>query len=143
MNRYLYLGLVLLLSFFVCTVPTTTQAQEAEQEEEEAVEEYSYGTAIKASDSQLTILEYNYDSDGEVEGTYMLDPSTKVQNVSSIKDIAAGTYVEIDYIVKGGKRIATVITVERETEQDLGPEIEGAESEREKAAVDAGEDLGY
>lgn len=75
--------------------------------------EYSYGTVVSASNTQLVVREDDYNTGNEIEVTYILDPKLEVNNVASVKDIAAGDSVEIEYLVKDANKTALVIDVEK------------------------------
>lgn len=111
MNKWLS---VILMSIMVVSLPYATFAQEEDVE-------YGYGAVVKVdvSKDEIIIDEYDYDSDTEITTTYSVDPKVKFENVESLKEIAPGTYVDIEYTIgKGGKKIAKFITVyEGESEE--------------------------
>ena len=144
-----YLAIIILIfGFAVFAIPGLSIAQEAKKDapaapatppaaipEEET--EYTYGTVSSVSADQLVIKEYDYDNDQEVDITYTVGPDAKIQNAASLKDIVAGDSVEIDYVVKDGKRIVRNISVEKPLNEGApAPGATGRAAE-EPAAGDA------
>lgn len=108
MKRYLAVAAVLTLGLVVCFASGISLAQEEEKETE-----YSWGTVSSISSDQITVKEHDYASENEVEVTYTIDPKVELKNVNSLKDIAVGDSVDIDYVVKDGKKVAMIIDVEK------------------------------
>lgn len=100
-----------------------TGACAAEEVAEEP--EYTFGTVKSISGDQLVINEYDYDSGEEKEATYSIDPSVELHNVAAVTEIAVGDEVDIDYLVKGDKKTAIVLSVAKPIEG----EAEGAVGE--------------
>ena len=116
MGKYKIVGMaVLVAGFLVGSMYGVSLAQEEGEEgivaEEET--EFSWGTAKKISSNQIVVTEWDTDRFEEVDVVYTIDPKVKLKNVNSLKDIAAGDKVEIDYVIKDDKRIAKVIVVEK------------------------------
>ena len=107
MKRYLVVAAILVLSLSVCFLSSMSLAQEEEEME------YSWGTVSKVSSNQIVVPQYDYESGEEVDVTYTVDPNVELENVDSLKSIAVGDNVDINYVIKGDKRIAKVITVEK------------------------------
>jgi hypothetical protein len=88
---------------------------------EEAVvpeEEYSFGTVSKIAEGELVVTEYDYDKDADVEVTYSAGPDVKLTNAAALSEIKAGDSVDITYVVKDGKKVATEISVEEPFEEE-------------------------
>ncbi|MBL7073314.1 MAG: hypothetical protein ISS33_06025 [Candidatus Omnitrophica bacterium] len=66
----------------------------------------------KVSSDQIVVSKYDHEAEEYREVAYILAPKVELKSIDSLKDIAVGNYVEIVYVVKGGKKIATAITVE-------------------------------
>jgi len=107
MNRQLVVATGLALSLLMCFVSNISLAQ---GEDELAS---SYGVVKSLSSNELIITESN-DDGKEVDVAYIIDTKVELKNVSAVKDIAIGDSVEIEYVAKDGKRVAKVITVEKE-----------------------------
>lgn len=137
MKKYLVAAAVLAVALLLCQMSSLSLAQEAEKAEEvektEKAEEveYSWGTVSSISADQLVVKEYDYDSDAEIDVTYIVDSNLKLKNVDSLKNITVGSSVEIDYVTKGDKKMAKVISVEPSYEESYTP----AETEREEPEV--------
>jgi len=98
---------MLVLSFFVQPFCGTVLA-----DEEENTTEYSWGIVTKISGKIINVLEYDYDTDEDVEVVYAVDPEVELKNIDSLQDLQKGDNIEIDFVVKGEKRIAKVISLE-------------------------------
>lgn len=108
------------------TLPGIVSAQEEE-------EDYSWGIVSSVTSSQIIVKEYDYDQDKDLEVSYAMSPNVKFEGVASLKDIKPNDDIEIDYVVKDGKRLARVITVSREpegAEEEYAP-VESYEEESE------------
>ena len=80
------------------------------QEEEEI--EYSWGRVSSVSSGQIIVTEYDYDKEEESDVTYTLSPNVELRNIDSIESIVVGDSLDIEYIVKDGKRVAKAIGTE-------------------------------
>ena len=94
------------------------QPAAAASSEPPATEEpdYAFGTAKSVNGDQLVINEFDYDTGEEKEATYWMDSKTGFDNVGSAKEIAAGDEVDIDYLVKDGKKMAVTVSVAKPVE---------------------------
>jgi len=94
--------------------------------------EYGYGTVVSVDDAkkEIVISEYNWETDSEGNVTYSVSGDAKFENVAALKDITAGSYVDIEYLAgEGGKRVAKLISVyEPETETEMAPEAAGSQA---------------
>ena len=70
---------------------------------------YSYGTVLKVSDSQITLQEYDYDSDVEKEITYQINAETKCEGLTVVTELVAEDVVEMYYLEQDGQRVAKII----------------------------------
>ncbi len=113
--------------------PTAAPAvQDAAAPEDET--EFSFGTVKNVTDNQLVVSEYDYESNADVDVTYEVSAKTEFENAASLKEVKTGDSVDVDYLVKDGKKNAVTITVEK-------PLAEGEETalEPEPAAAEAKE----
>lgn len=99
-----------LLTVLMCIITVFSSAQTFAQEEDV---EYTWGTVKSISSSQIVVTEYDYDNDEDVEATYSTDPKVELIGVKTLKDIAVGDDLDIEYVIQGGKKVAKVITVEK------------------------------
>lgn len=82
--------------------------------------DYAFGTAKSVVGDQLVINEFDYDTGEEKEMTYWLDAGTQYDNVASAAEIAAGDEVDIDYLMKDGKKVAVAVSVSKPLEGEEG-----------------------
>ena len=95
------------------TAPAPEQAGEPEPD-------YAFGTAKSVNGNELVINEFDYDTGEEKEVSYGLDAGTKYDNVASATEIAVGDEVDIDYLVKDGKKTAVAVSVAKPLEGEEG-----------------------
>ena len=96
---------------------TSAPAASAVEEEEP---EYAFGTVKNVEGDKLVINEFDYDTGEEKEAIYWVDSKTEYDNVASLKEIAAGDEVDIDYLVKDDKKMAVAISVAKPVEGEEG-----------------------
>ncbi len=80
--------------------------------QEEAID-YAYGKVKNASSQEIVIGEYEYKSEEVLDVTYAVDPNIQLKNINTLDDSIVGFNVDIDFIVKDGKKIAKVIELEK------------------------------
>ncbi len=76
---------------------------------------FSYGVVKIAAVDQITVTEYDFDKEEDVEVVYAINAETKFVNFSSIAELKEADEVDIEYRLEGDKRIA--VSVSREQEQ--------------------------
>ena len=104
MNKRLFL-LVAILALGFCFWSLNSWAQEENLE-------YSFGTVVNVNkeSSQLTVKEYAYDKDTDVDVQYALDPKVALENIDSIDALSAQDIIELSYITgKDNNRVAKSI----------------------------------
>lgn len=74
--------------------------------------QFTYGTVVSCSAQTMKISEYDFETDTSEDVTYDVAPDVKMENVKSISDIKEGDEVEIEYLMKDGKRTAVSVYVE-------------------------------
>ncbi len=102
------------------TTPPAAAPEAAVPTAQEEEPEYAFGTAKSVEGDQLVINEFDYDTGEEKEAGYWVDSKTEYDNVASLKEIAAGDEVDIDYLVKDGKKTAVAISVAKPVEGEEG-----------------------
>ena len=107
MKRYLVVTGILVFAFLMCSVSGVSLAQEEEDME------YSWGTVSDVSSNRIVVTQYDYESSQEVDVTYTVDPNVELKNVDSLKSISIGDNVDINYVIKDGRKIAKVVAVEK------------------------------
>lgn len=120
-NLIVVFVLVISVSFFLkplYAVETTTApaAETVGVPEEET--EFSFGTVKSITEDQLVVSEYDYESNADVDVTYQVPAETEFENAASLKEIAVGDSVDIDFLVKDGQKKAVAITVEKPLTED-------------------------
>jgi len=138
MKVYAAVAMVLFLGLYCVTGISYAQEETQAQPQQESVQpqqqnaqveppaeetEYSYGTVSSISANQIVVKEYDYDSDTESDVTYEIDPAVTLEGVASVSEIAAGDTVDVEYIVKDNKKVAKILSVEKESmpEGTAGP----------------------
>ena len=99
-----------LLAVLICVIAVFSSGQIFAQEEDI---EYSWSTVKSISSTQIVVIEYDYDNDEDVEVAYSIDPKVELRGVKTLKDIAVGDNLEIEYVIRGGKKVTKVIAVEK------------------------------
>ena len=92
--------------------------------------DYASGIVQRTSPTQIVLREYDYETDADKEVTYMLDTKVEFENVDSHNNITIGDIADIEYITRGGRRVATYIYVEKRAQEGEGQEgylLEGEE----------------
>jgi len=79
------------------------------QDSDEEVE-FTYGEVVSVAKDKITIKEYDYESDKEINVVYQINSKTKLEGMKSINDIKPNDYVYIDYIIKNNTKIAVIIS---------------------------------
>ena len=91
-------------------------AEDAAAPTAEQEPEYTFGTVKSLTGDQLVINEYDYDTGEEKEAAYAVDPAVELHNVTKVSEIAVGDEVDIDYLIKEGKKTAIVLSVAKPIE---------------------------
>ena len=112
MQRYLAVMAVLAMVLLLCCVTGVSIAQEEEEIE------YSWGIVSSISSKQIVVSEYDYDAEKNVDLVYALDPNLKLKNADSLENIVVGNSVDIEYVVRDGKKVAKAISVEKTSYED-------------------------
>lgn len=107
-----------------------TAAPAASQAKEISI--YGEVQAVNAVANTLSIQYYDYDSDSEKTAEVVVVAETKMENAKSASDVKKGDWVDVTYVVSGGKNTARAVSVEKEepaTEPMAGPSTTGASSD--------------
>jgi len=103
-----------LLSFGVMAV-VPAMAQEAEEQWE-----FTFGKVVSVSNDQITISEYNLESEQEVEVTYGVSATTEFINIEGLSGLKPGDDVEIEFKEVDGQKIAMALAKDEEVMMDEG-----------------------
>ena len=96
----------------VCLAATLSSLSFA-QESDLLESENSSGRVVEISDSQITVSQYDYESEDMVAVSYVITENTVIKN-ATLQDITKGSDVEIIYTVEVGKKVAKSITVKNQ-----------------------------
>lgn len=75
---------------------------------------FSYGVVKIAAVDQITVTEYDFDKEEDVEVVYAINAETKFVNFGSIAELKEADEVDIEYRLEGDKRIAVSVSKEQE-----------------------------
>ena len=90
---------------------------------EEPKYDFAYGALVSKSSDQITISDYNFDTDAEEKVSYMVNEWTDFEGGAGLEGLEAGDSIEILYSLEGGQRVA--VSVAESTEDvDQGETIE-------------------
>ncbi|MDP2652829.1 MAG: hypothetical protein Q8Q08_02235 [Candidatus Omnitrophota bacterium] len=124
-------GRVVLAGVWLAALVPVLQAQPFDEDVQ-----YAFGAVVKASAERLTVLEYDYDKDQEVEISYAVSPETKLIRLTALAELTSEDVVDVYYKETGGQRAAVMIAKEEpleeesEAENEDGPPVdEGTVSE--------------
>ena len=84
-------------------------AEDNAENADEALE-YTYGSVVSATPQTVVIKEYNYESDEDVQASYVINTETKFNNMVGVQDLAQDDNVDIYYKVVGNQKEAKMIT---------------------------------
>lgn len=86
----------------------------------EAQEAYGEVVSVDAAAGSITITEYDYEKDEDINRTYTVDKAAAYENVKSLAEVKAGDWVALTVKPqKDGVSIATSVYIER---YDIGEE---------------------
>lgn len=102
MRRFLS---VMLTVSILCFSSGLSLAQEQDMD-------YVWGTVVKVSPEEITVSEYEYDLDEEIDVVYKIDPDVKLEGIDVLNELSEGDSIEIAYVIKGKNKIAKSITLE-------------------------------
>jgi hypothetical protein len=112
------LGLAFLLPAVHAFAAGNAEAVNVERAEEEDAALIGLGTVAKIDVNQLTVLEFEYESDAELEVIYEVTETTEYDNVKSLAELIPGDSVEIVYVEQSGKKIVLAISKEENYAED-------------------------
>lgn len=132
MVRKLLVGL-LILNISAFGMASLSIAQEEAAEE---VWEFTFGKIVRISKEQITIMEYNFEQEKEMEGVYEIGEQTEFLNVDGLSGLRVDDEVEIEFKPANGKNLIMAIAKDEgegmeEFPEDLQFEDMMEESEEE------------
>ncbi|MFA5088436.1 MAG: hypothetical protein WC552_05315 [Candidatus Omnitrophota bacterium] len=105
------LVLVLFVALAVFCACGISRAQDMEEEN------YSYGLAVSVSGEEIILLEHDYETEADLQVSYTVTPDTELTNINSLGDIAQDDAIEIYYKEADGKKTATAVIKELNSEE--------------------------
>ena len=105
MKKLMMVVLVALGLAFAVHVPVSV-AQENNEDK------FSFGKVASVTAQQITVKEYDFAKDADVEMTYDVTAETELGNVNAVTDLAVNDDIVIDYMEKDGKRVITTLVKE-------------------------------
>jgi Cu/Ag efflux protein CusF len=122
-----FLGLIVgVLCLSGAYAQTESAPEAAAQEVQDA---YGEVVSIDTNAGSITITEYDYDKDQDVNKTYKIDKAATYENVKALNEIKAGDWVALTLKQeKDGTALATSVYVERYdlTEEEIAPAAQTA-----------------
>ena len=116
-----FLGLVLVHN-------TAAVAQEAENDK------FSFGKVVAVTASDITVKEYDFAKDADVQVTYSVTSETELGNINAVSDLKVDDDIVIDYTEKDGKRVITTLVKEEKAAE--APDEQGVESDATTAPME-------
>ena len=107
-------------------------AMAQDNEEEDILDgdlEYTYGSVVSVTPAEIVINEYNYESDQEVQVSYVVNGETKFNKINSAQELAKDDNVDVYYKVIGEQKVAQLITKDDTLYETQAEEADGTEIE--------------
>lgn len=114
MKKYVILiFLVAIMSLGLVSYSQDEYLEEEMETENIGDVDYAYGSVVKLDKNlkEITVSEYDWDTDSDIDVAYSIVSGTKVEGVDSWQDIKTGDYVDIEYMHENGKRIIRYISI--------------------------------
>ena len=80
--------------------------------------EFTFGTLVRVSNDAITISEYNFEQEKEMEQNYAVTPETEFVNVENLSALKIGEEIEIEFKVKDGQKVAMAIAKDEDLPVD-------------------------
>ena len=136
--KKILLTMAVVFSFVLALGPLSSFAQEMEEEQmtDELIEDdqlFGFGQVAEISASAMTLVEYDFETDQELQMVYVIDGDTKLDNIASLDEIKVDDEVGVNYEEKDGKKMAKTIFKYIEIEEgeidieEAGEDIESLE----------------
>lgn len=123
MKKFLLITMVVILSIavFFCANSFAQQQQDLEENEEPLMEDdqlFGFGQVVEISKQAMTLLEYDFETDQELQIVYVLNEQTALDNIASLDEIKVDDEIGVNYEEKDGKKIAKTIFKYIEMEEE-------------------------
>ena len=110
-----------IMLFALCCACVMRIASVAAQENNE--DKFSFGKVVSVNAQQVTVKEYDFAKDADVEMVYTVTAETELGNVNAVTDLAANDDIVIDYVEKDGKRVVTTLVKEEKGTETATPTV--------------------
>ena len=120
------MGVLFVLGVVLAANMPMAAAQEANNEDK-----FSFGKVVSVNAQEITVKEYDFAKDADVDAVYTVTAETEFGNVNAVTELAANDDVVIDYVEKEGKRVISTLVKE-----DKGAEAPLADAVVPEAAAD-------
>ncbi|MBF0618937.1 MAG: hypothetical protein HQL19_02090 [Candidatus Omnitrophica bacterium] len=127
MKKYL-MGVVVVLAL-ACSFKLAVAQDNAEEDK------FSFGKIVSVAADQITVKEYDFTKDADVETSYAVTAETELGNINAVKDLVAGDDIVIDYVEKDGKRVVTTLVKEEKGAETPGAPADAAPAVAAPAAA--------
>jgi hypothetical protein len=77
--------------------------------------DYSWGTVVEAADGKIVLEEYDYETEGTTQITYLVSSELTIENAASLEEIVPGDDVEVGFTVDGLNKTAVTLYVEKDS----------------------------
>ena len=91
-------------------------------------DKFSFGKVVSVAGQQISVKEYDFAKDADVEVAYQVTAETELGNINAVTDLAANDDVVIDYMEKDGKRIITTLVKEDKGAEAPEPAVAAPEA---------------
>ncbi len=105
--------------FALCCACILRVSAVAAQENNE--DKFSFGKVVSVNAQQVTVKEYDFAKDADVEMVYTVTAETELGNVNAVTDLAANDDIVIDYVEKDGQRVVTTLVKEEKGMETAAP----------------------
>jgi hypothetical protein len=103
--------------------------------QENADDKFSFGKVVSISGQEITVKEYDFAKDADVEMKYTVTAETELGNINAVTDLVANDDVVIDFAEKDGKRVVmTLVKEDKGAEAPVAGEA-GSEAKAPDAPV--------
>jgi len=113
MLKRLLVGLLVLNVSGLCA----TMLSFAQEYESEEIWEFTFGKVTRISKDQITIMEYNFEQEKEMEGVYEVGEATEFLNVDGLSGFRVNDEVEIEFKPVNGKNV--IMAIAKDEIEDL------------------------
>ena len=80
--------------------------------EEESEDLFAFGKVVEVTRHHVKIKEYDFGQDAEVVSSYLVTRNTELGNLEKLADLKPDDRVVLDFVMRGWKRVATMIVKE-------------------------------